>query len=425
MHSGLIHRRARLRPRNGLTVLLGLGLLFAAQGVFAKAKEVAPHEWEGAERVVVLGDVHGDYNQYMKALEASGLVDGRGRWDAGETHFVQLGDIPDRGPDTRKVMDHLKKLAKEARRKGGRVHVLIGNHDAMMLYGDLRYVTAGEYEAFVDRNSERNREAQWNHHLATLEARDPDAFAAMDQDAFREEWEADYPLGWVEHRQAWQPSGDYGEQVLENPVLLRIDDTLFVHAGLSGKYCDLSFEEMTDRAHDELTNYDYETIGMIEDEYGPLWYRGLAGDSETRRSAMVDAILERYGAKRIVVGHSPTQGVVWPRFDGKVILNDVGMSAHYGGHFGYLELVDGKVIAHYDAGNALELPASNADRLAYLESVVALSPANAALQQRLERMRLAANAPASDGMPKLDAMSDEERAAFEQAEAWLSPDNCR
>lgn len=393
--------------------------------VYAKAREVAPHEWEGVERVIALGDIHGDYGQYMKVLEAAGLVDSRGRWDGDATHFVQTGDVPDRGPDTRQIMDHLEKLKREARRAGGRVHTLIGNHEAMNVYGDLRYVTAGEYAAFVGKHSERYREAQWEHHLATLEARDPLTFATLDLEAFRQDWEKDYPLGWVEHRQAWRPGGEYGDLVLENPVVLRIDDSLFLHAGLSAKYCALSLEDITDRAHEEMRDYDYSNPGMIEDPLGPLWYRGLARDNEGRRGAMVDAVLERYGARRIVVGHDPTQGVVWPRFDGKVILNDVGLAAHYGGHFAFLELKDGKAVAHYAGGEVLEVPTNNGERIAYLEQVMALDPDNAFLQSRLDRLRLAKGQAPAEGLPDVEAMTDDERAAHERDEAWLSPDNCR
>lgn len=423
MNRTRIHARLVAAARRaGLAALLALLPLSA----LAEAREVAPHEWEGVERVIVLGDVHGDYVQYMDVLKAAGLINKRGRWDGGNTHFVQTGDIPDRGPDTRMIMDHLAKLQKEAAKKGGRVHTLIGNHDAMNVYGDLRYVTPGEYAAFEGRGSERLREAQWEHHVKTLEARDPEGFAAMDLDAFREEWEADYPLGWVEHRQAWIPDGEYGSMVMDHPLVLRIDDTLFVHGGLSAKYCELSLEDLTERAHDEMGNYNYAEPGMIEDPLGPLWYRGLATGNEARLAPMLDAVLERYGAERIVVGHTPTQGVVWPRFDGKVILNDVGLAKHYGAHFAFLELKDGQAIAHYRDGNTVTLPADNAGRLAYLEQVVALDPDNAYLQSRLEKVRLAAGKPAGEPeAPDLDAMSDEDRAAYEQEQAWLSPDNCR
>ncbi len=414
--------KGRIARRGNLVFVLAVAL--APVMVSGKAKEVDDHHWEGVERIVVLGDVHGDYDQYMKVLEDAGLVDRRGRWDGGETHFVQTGDIPDRGPDTRKIMDHLEKLQKEAQRKGGRVHTLIGNHDAMNVYGDLRYVTAGEYAAFVGRDSERYREAQWEHHVKTLEQRDPEAFAELDLEAFRKEWEQDYPLGWVEHRQAWQASGPYGEQVMDNPVVLKVNDTLFLHGGLSAKYCELSLEAITERAHDEIANYDYADPGMIEDEYGPLWYRGLAQDNELLRGPMVDAILERYEARRIVVGHTPTQGVVWPRFDGRVVLNDVGLAAYYGSNFAWLEIKGDEAIAHYGEGRSLPLPADNAGRLEYLGQVVAWNPGNTYLQSRLEKLQQAPE-PSLPAPPDPDSLGEEERAELARKEAWLSPDNCR
>jgi len=407
--------------------LLFVALTPAVDPAQAKAREVDDHEWEGVERVVALGDVHGDWAQYLRVLQVAGLVDDEWRWTGGNTHLVQSGDVPDRGPDTRRILDHLEALKKQAKKAGGRVHTLIGNHDAMNVYGDLRYVTPGEYTAFEGDNSERYREAQWEHHLKVLESRDPEAFAELDLEAFRASWEDDYPLGWVEHRQAWQSDGEYGERVLDNPVVLRIDDTLFVHGGLSAKYCALSLEDITDQVHDELEDYDYENPGMIEDEYGPLWYRGLAVDNEAERGEMVDAILERYGASRIVVGHTPTQGVVWPRFDGKVVLNDVGLAQHYGGHFGFLEIRDGQAVARYADGASLPLPGSDDDRLAYLEEVVALDPDNAWLQQRLERVRAAREAAPEDTPEAAteESLTEEERAERAQREAWLSPDNCR
>jgi hypothetical protein len=175
-----------------------------------------------------------------------------------------------------------------------------------------------------------------------------------------------------------------------------------------------------------MANYRYAETNMIEDPLGPLWYRGLAIGNETQLTPMLEAVLARYGASRVVVGHTPTQGVVWPRFDGKVILNDVGLAAHYGGHFAFLELRDGEAIAHYRDGNTVALPADNAGRLAYLEQVIAMDSGNAYLQSRLEKLRLAAGQPdTAPATPDLDAMSEEERAAWEQEQAWLSPDNCR
>jgi hypothetical protein len=363
----------------------------------------------------------------MAVLGAAGLVDKRGRWDGGTTHLVQTGDIPDRGPDTRRIIDHLRKLAEQAERDGGKVHMLIGNHDAMNVYGDLRYVTAGEYEAFKSRNAKRYQELLWEQTLQRMEAADPEGFAAMDLDAYRREWESNYPLGWNEHRQAWGVDGEYGQWVLSNGVVLKIDDTLFLHGGLSAKYCQSSLEELTDMVHDALVNFDPQDPGILADELGPLWYRGLAMDNEQKRSEMVTAILERYEAERIVVGHTPTGGVVWPRFDGRVILNDTGIAAYYGAHNAFLEIRPDGLVARY-ADRSIPLPTANDDRIEYLRSVVALDPANGLLQSRLQKMLMADNGgaeedgtpPAADG-EAAETISEEEA----QREAWLNPDICR
>jgi len=422
----MIERKPALR----LTLCLIIAL--SPLAAFGKARMVNDHNWQDVDRIVAIGDLHGDWDQYMKVMSATGLVDRKGKWAGGETHLVQTGDVPDRGPDTRKILDHLQKLKKEAKRKGGAVHTLIGNHDAMNVYGDLRYVTPGEYEAFKTKNSEKFQQLQWEHHLATLEARDPEGFTELDQDSFRSKWENDYPLGWVEHRQAWAVTGDYGKQVMENPVVLKVNDSLFLHGGLSAKYCASSLAELTGMVHGGLANFDYQNPGIIEDEYGPLWYRGLATEDERKRSEMVAAILQRYEASRIVVGHTPTQGVVWPRFEGRVILNDVGNAGHYGGYTGALEIVGGQTFAIY-ANGRIEIPSANAEREDYLRSVVGLNPSNGHLQSRLQKMMMAGDPqePAGEtGLPEesSEPMTEEQaKAAAEAAkiEAWLSPDNCR
>jgi hypothetical protein len=162
------------------------------------------------------------------------------------------------------------------------------------------------------------------------------------------------------------------------------------------------------------------------DEYGPLWYRGLATDDEQRRREMVDAILERYGARRIVVGHTPTGGVVWPRFDGRVILNDTGIAAHYGGHNAFLELSSEGPVARY-AENSVPLPGDNEDRIGYLRAVVALHPENTRLQSRLEKLLMAGAGEASQAEDSTAGESAAEPLSPEEAqrEAWLNPDICR
>ncbi|MDX1461180.1 MAG: metallophosphoesterase [Xanthomonadales bacterium] len=348
--------------------------------------QVDEYHWKNVDRVVAFGDLHGDYDQYLEALRSAGLIDRRDRWAGGQTHLVQTGDVPDRGPDSRRIIEHLKELKEQAEKDGGQVHTLIGNHEAMNSYGDLRYVHPGEYEAFRTRNSKELRERQWQFSLRQLEQSRPEEFAQMDLEAYREEWEKQVPLGWVELRLNWEPRGPLGQWVLSNPVAVQINDTIFVHGGLSPEYCHLDLAELTRRAHAELRDYDPETPGVIDDENGPLWFRGLATANETSFAPVLEQILARYGAQRIVVGHTPTGGVVWPRFDGRVVVNDVGMGAYYGSNDGFLLIEDGKAYAVY-GDHRLPLPTDEAGRLSYLEAVVALKPDNEDLVRRLEQLR--------------------------------------
>src|SRR5262245_33598569 len=124
-----------------ITRRLVIGALIAAQ-TFA-----ADVVFTGVERVVAVGDVHGDFGAFVGVLRAAGVIDQKNKWTGGKTHLVQTGDVPDRGADSRKVMDLLMDLEKQAPKAGGRVHALIGNHEAMNLYGDLRYVVPGEFAA--------------------------------------------------------------------------------------------------------------------------------------------------------------------------------------------------------------------------------------------------------------------------------------
>ncbi|HKD17760.1 MAG TPA: metallophosphoesterase, partial [Thermoanaerobaculia bacterium] len=93
-----------------------------------------------APRVVAVGDVHGDLPAFRGILKDAGLVDDRGAWSGGDAVFVQLGDLIDRGPSTRGVLDFVMALEKDAARSGGSVVVLLGNHEVMNMTGDLRYV---------------------------------------------------------------------------------------------------------------------------------------------------------------------------------------------------------------------------------------------------------------------------------------------
>lgn len=296
-----------------------------------------------AERVVAIGDIHGDYDAYVAILTEAGLVDDRLRWRGGDTVLVQLGDVPDRGPDSRKILDHLMRLEKQAKRRGGRVIALIGNHEAMNVTGDLRYVHPGEYAAFVSGRSESIRDRFFDQvkeqYAASLLTKDP----TLTAEAIRARFDALHPLGYVEHRRAWRPEGEYGKWVVDNDAVTLIDGTLFVHGGMSERWIEISLDAINFAASEALSGSEAD-VEIVASETSPLWYRGnVAGTPESE--AEVDRILATYGAERIVVGHTPQLQGIRSFYGGKVIAADTGMSNHYGGTRSWLLLDEGSIIA--------------------------------------------------------------------------------
>ena len=303
-------------------------------------------EFAQVDRIVVVGDIHGDMEQALAVLQSADLIDDRRRWIGEETHLVQLGDIPDRGPDTKDIIEYFKRLGREAAKAGGQVHNLIGNHDAMNMQGDLRYVHEGEYKAFSSRNSKRKLDILYEDTVSQIKRSNPEEEWPEFNRDHKQAWLKDKPPGYVEHRLQWLPDGAFGKWTLSNNAVLKIGDSLFVHAGIGPADVNLSIEEINTQIRDTLEKMDVSKETIVRRENGPLWYRGLAQNPERAEEAHVNQVLEAFGVNRIVIGHTPTPGVIVPRFDGKVILADVGLSAHYGANLACLEIKRWKNLRH-------------------------------------------------------------------------------
>lgn len=390
--------------------------LAACQATVAQVQKIDDYTWEGVERIVAIGDLHGDYENYIETLRAAGLVNRRGRWTGDETHLVQTGDIPDRGPETRKIMEHIDKLAGQAEKDGGRVHRLIGNHEAMNVYGDLRYVTVEEFEDFAGRNSRALLDRYYELVLQDMQQNNPEAYAALPEN-HREQWEAEHPPGFVEHRQAWDPAwnpeGEYALRAQGLKTAVKINGNLFVHGGISDLYADQSLAKLTEDARSALANFNYENPGMVADECGPFWYRGLSGETPEASSELLTSILDRLSAERIVVGHTPTPGIVWPRYDGRVVQIDTGISSHYGGRPAFLEITSEGLFAGYPSGR-LALPTTDEERLQYLDEVIAMHPENSSLKRFREMLTAP---PKDEGQDAGDPADESEEAATDDGQA--------
>jgi hypothetical protein len=328
--------------------------------------------WSGVERVVAVGDVHGDYEQLMMVLKSAGLIDDQLNWTGGKTHLVQNGDLLDRGPDSRKAMDLLMGLEKQAADAGGYVHALIGNHEAMNIYGDLRYTSAGEFAAFRDENSEKLRES----------------YLKKERPADQAEWEMKHPLGYFEHRKQFSPDGYYGKWIASHDTVIKINDTLFLHAGISAKYATMKIKEINDRIREELKDPSKLQGGLARDPDGPLWYRGLT-TGDPALEPLVDKIRKNFGVERVALGHTYADAAITPRYGGRVILIDIGLSRVYDniGKVGCLVIENDKPFVLH-RGTRLELPTDDGKSLLeYLKRAAAVDPPPSPLLKRIAELQ--------------------------------------
>ena len=343
-----------LRSVAGLIMLALAGLALLSSAAQAETR-----------RVVAVGDLHGDWSAWQAIARAAKLIDHRDRWQAGRTVLVQMGDVVDRGPDSLRIIQHLQQLQREAPRAGGKVIVLIGNHEAMMMTGDLRYVHPGEYAAFVTRSSGQLRNKTFARNRVAIEAAYRRARPTITSDAIRRAWFKATPLGQIEHQAAWSPTGKLGRWTLSNPAAVIVGDTLFVHGGLSAELAPLGVEEINRRVHSDLRMQRTEPTAIINDPLGPLWYRGHVGRERESPGAApsprparavqpgasprpgieeeLDQVLRLTGTRRIVVGHTPNLRGIIADFGGKLMRIDSGISSAYGGSLSWLEITGDRV----------------------------------------------------------------------------------
>jgi hypothetical protein len=363
-----------IKPNRRIRWLSLAGILIVAACVASSSAARAEDTWDNVERIVAIGDVHGDYGQFVTVLRQSGLIDENENWIGGATHLVQTGDVPDRGPDTRKAMDLLMKLERQARKSKGFVHALIGNHEAMNVYGDLRYVHPGEYAAFQTQRSEQVRDRAYEQHVRQVKETQPREQWPDFEGSYRAVWEKEYPLGYFEQREAFSPGGKYGKWIIDHNVIIKINDTLFLHGGIGPGYAASNVREINKQARDAFRDFSRLNGGLLVDSEGPLWYRGLANNDEAAEEPHLEAVLNSFGAKRIVIGHTPTAGAVMPRFGGRVVMIDVGLSAAYGGRLACL-VVEGGEFYSLHRGEKLRLPSDSGPQLIeYLKKAASLDP---------------------------------------------------
>ena len=373
-----------------------VSLLFLS-GCAASAADADEWTFNGVERVVAISDVHGAYDAMVDTLQKAGVIDESLAWSGGATHLVITGDLLDRGPDSRPVMDLIMALESQSAEAGGRVHQLLGNHEVMNLAGDLRYVADAEYASFADDESAEEREA-WFKKFAESKG------AAENPESVRAEFDKVAPPGFFGHRRAFRADGKYGSWMLGLPLVVVINGTAFVHGGLSTYTAEVGLEGYNKTLMTELGRYVkalnrledagvmtpfaafYDHPSLLEPKLengvltegladaardviklnesrihgleGPLWYRGNVGCSVLIEGDTLDAALTEIGANRVVIGHTPTvDRHVLQRLDGRVIMIDTGMLNKYYRGSGNALILEGDSLSVMNQNGELSAPA--------------------------------------------------------------------
>lgn len=268
---------------------------------------IVRQEWKQTqpEKVFVMSDPHGRLNLVVSLLQNNGVIDSNLRWAFGNNHLMVIGDIFDRGYDVPQIYWLFYKLEAEAQAAGGRVSVMLGNHEPMELAGDMRYAK-DKYKTLAKQ------------------------------------------LG-TDYRTLFSPDTELGRWLLHRNTMQVVGRNLFVHAGISRDFYDrnLAIPAVNDtmssvlymkskerKAHSELCKFLY-------GNRGPIWYRGLVLKNK-KWSPMpadsLDMVLRRYDADRIFVGHTIFKDI--KRFyKGKVIAVNVDNKDNYEHHRGRAVLI--------------------------------------------------------------------------------------
>lgn len=346
--------------------------------------------------IIAIGDVHGDFDDFCLILKHVGLIDEQLHWTGGHTTVVQTGDLLDRGPKERQNLELMMSLEDEAKKAGGQVVSLLGNHEMMNLMGDLRYVTPEIYASFSTRDWDTRRRVAYEDFVKWRQSNSSLLQAAHDPlfDLTESQWMAKHPMGFIEQREAFAPKAPYGDWLRKHQTVTEISGLVFVHGGIAPDIAKMKIGEINASIREEENQFEemkqylvaerlilpfftlQEITSIVKDVYatgsksnipadrarmtklspflklsmwlciredGPLWFRGYDEWPDAEGTLQVEKILSGYDATAIIVGHTVQKvSHIRSRFGGRVFLIDTGMvaSSTHGGAASVLEISD-------------------------------------------------------------------------------------
>jgi hypothetical protein len=237
-----------------------------------------------APKLAALSDIHGQFSLMQDLLRQHGIIDSGQNWRFGDGHLVIAGDVMDRGPGVTEILWFLYQLEQQAKAAGGQLHLLLGNHETMVLRGDLRYL----HDKYRQVEQVLGRSLQ---HL----------------------YSADTVLGdWLRSR----------------PVLVQVNDSVFVHAGLHPDYLALGLSMTEVNEHyraslglDKAAVKQQPVLEFLYGSLGPIWYRGYFREKGAVNQDELGQLLQQLHAARVIVGHT-SMDAIYSHQGGQVISLD-------------------------------------------------------------------------------------------------------
>ena len=271
--------------------------------------------YSNTDSIAVISDIHGEYGIYIKLMQGNGIIDENLNWNFGKGHLVVLGDMFDRGNMVTEVLWHLFGLEKQAEKAGGRVHVLLGNHEFMVL---------------------RNELCDLNEKYSKVEEISKTAYADL-----------------------YSEKSVLGKWLRTKPVVITIDNIIFVHGGISTEmiHRNLNFKQINKIFTKKVIGRnlgevcDRELVKFLNEADGPLWYRGYFYDTHFCES-QIDSILDFYGKEHIVVGHTPNE-TIRSLFGKKILGADAGIGQNQSGEILFYK--DGSFYQCFNTGSRVKL----------------------------------------------------------------------
>ncbi|MCT4615333.1 MAG: metallophosphoesterase [Marinifilaceae bacterium] len=248
--------------------------------------------YENVDKIVTIGDIHGNYSELVDILRYNKIIDDKKNWIFGKSHLVITGDVFDRGDNVTECLWLIYKLEKQAFKMGGRVHFLLGNHELMIMTYDDRYISK-----------------KYKHHAA---------------------------LNKLYYSQLYEINTILGKWLRNKNTMVRINKFLFVHGGISPKFLEKAYsiketnKKMTEIINDREQKIDSITVDLFLSSHGPLWYRGYLNKTpyyDKITEIDIDKTLEFYNVDKIIFGHTPVMRIS-PFFASKIVAVDVPIGHH-------------------------------------------------------------------------------------------------